>query len=67
MSLYRKVDKIIEVSTLPNRKRPMLFVGKGNSVNRVGVFSSDKDAKTFQEYLDYFLGITPEVKEANDH
>lgn len=67
MSLYRKVDKIIEVSTLPNRKRPMLFVGNGNSVNRVGVFSSDKDAKTFQEYLDYFLGITPEVKEENDH
>ena len=65
MSQYRKVDKIIEVSTLSNRKRPMLFVGKGNSVNRVGVFSSDKDAKTFQEYLDYFLGVTPEVR--NEH
>ena len=56
--IYCKGNRVIEVSRVACAgKRPSMFIGQGNKVEKVASFSSDESAKKFCDILDEFLGI----------
>ena len=62
---YGKGDKVIDIEMQPFfGKRPELYVGNRNELVKVASFSNEKKAKMFEEWLQYFFGVSP-VKEGD--
>ena len=56
--LYRKDKSVIGIGNLPKCKRKCLYVGTEYCIEKVATFSSDEQAEIFEEYLEYFLGLS---------
>ena len=54
---FRKGDVQIYITHLPDFKKPVLLLGKGNEVRKIASFNSEKDAKAFCHTLDDWLEI----------
>lgn len=52
---YRIGNTMIGITQIPDRKRPCLYVMKGNTLYPVAYFTKHEFAKMFAEELDRFL------------
>lgn len=54
---YRKGELVIGVTHIPNRKRPALYVQKGNTIHPYAYFKDENEASRFMYELGEFLGV----------
>ncbi len=54
---FRKGDEIIHITHLKGYKKPILMMGNGYSVWKVGSFDSEDSARMFQEMLARWLEV----------
>lgn len=47
----------IYVTYIPNRKKPVILIGKGPAYTKIGSFDSEKDAEAFCEMINRWLGL----------
>lgn len=51
----------IITTPIAGKKRPVIFVRRGQKISKVATFGSDEDMKTFEMYMNYLLnGVTPD-------
>ena len=54
---FRKGDEHIYITYLPEFKKPLLLLGKGNEGRKIASFNSEEDAEAFCKLLDDWLEI----------
>ena len=50
-------DEHIQVANIPKHKKPVLMIGNGMVMQKIGSFDSEEDAEVFCAILNKWLGI----------
>lgn len=53
---WNKGNVGVLVCNLPNRKKPVLCVRRGEKIAKIGTLNSEDDAKAFQMFMDVVMG-----------
>lgn len=63
--VYRRGDKAIGIGNFPRNKRKCLYIQNGCVIRKVASFTSDRDAEIFEQWLEFFLGLS-DLEEINN-
>ncbi len=63
MNGFRRGDEHIYITHFPGLKKPVLAIGNGYIIHKVGSFDSEEDAEGFCEMLNKWFGFMKEVED----
>ena len=65
MNSFKRENEVIYITHWPNKKKPVLAIGNGCVIQRVGMFDSEESAEKMCEILNRWLCLDNEVTSEN--
>ena len=57
MNGWSRGNEHIQVTHIPNRKKPVILIGNGYAFTKIGSFDGEEDAEAFCEMINRWLGL----------